>query len=262
MNKFKSLILIQFKNYLGKAQSSLNIKNKNLGRLLQLLIIVAIAIPGVNFSIFTYKAFAELNQPELLIASTYISSVMLTFFLGIPIIISIFFYSKDMAFLSTLPLREDTLIFAKLGTVYTYLLAVSFILMGPGLVVYGINTGFTIQIVFLGLLALILSPLLPLLISSLLVLSMGRVISKSKYRNILTITGNILLIIILLGFQMGVTRFTVEPDYVKEIFTEQSLLGLIGLRFPPSIWLTKMITGSTIDTIYFLGINFMFILLL
>jgi ABC-2 type transport system permease protein len=135
MNKFKSLIFIQFKNFLGKAQSGLNIKNKKLGRLLQLFILVAIAIPAINFSVFTFKAFEQLNQPELLITSTYISAVMLMFFLGTPIIVSVFFYSKDMRFLSTLPLREDTLIFAKLGTVYMYLLAVSLIFMGSGLVV-------------------------------------------------------------------------------------------------------------------------------
>ncbi|MFW6288092.1 MAG: hypothetical protein ACOC2J_05005 [bacterium] len=262
MNKFKSLILIQFKNFLGKAQSGLNIKNKKLGRLLQLLLLVAIATPAVNFSVFTFKAFSELNQPELLITSTYISSVMLMFFLGTPIIVSVFFYAKDMRFLSTLPIREDTLIFSKLGTVYMYLLAVSLIIMGSGLVVYGINTGINFQLIFSGLLALILSPLLPLLISALLVLSMSRIISKSKYRNVLTIAGNLLLIIILIGFQMGMTRFATDPDYAQKIFSEQGLLGLVGLRFPPSIWLTNMITGSVIDAIYFLGLNLIFIVVL
>src|SRR5690554_6286250 len=259
MNKLKPLILLQIKDFIGKMQSSLNIRNRILARLLQSFVIIALAVPAVNYAIFTYKVFDSLQRPELVMTTMYIGAVMLTFFLGIPIIISVFFFSKDLRFLSALPLREDTIVFAKLSTVYIYMLAVTTILLAPGMIVYGINTGFSISLIIFGLLALILAPVLPLFISAIVVLIFSRIISKNKYRNIFIIIGNILFIVVIIALQMGMNRFAANPEEIKTIFsTENGLLRFIGIRFPPSIWLTKMILGSLKDAVYFIGLNAIF----
>lgn len=259
MNKLKSLTLIQLKDFLGNARRGLNVKNSKLGSLLQLLALAALATPAINFSILTFNSFAQLGQPELVITSMYVNSVLLMFFLGIPFIVSVFFYSKDIYFLSSLPLREDTIVFAKLSTVYLYLLGLNTLLVAPSIVIYLLNSGFRLVVVLMGTLALILAPLLPLLISALLVLLLNRFLINKNRKNLLAIIGNLLLIIVIIAIQIIITRYITDPEYLQQsLRSKEGLLGFIGLRFPPSIWLTKMILGSWRDTLLFFGINIFF----
>ncbi len=263
MKKFKSLVIIQLKDFLGNIHSSLNIKNKKLIQLLQLLIIGSIVAPSIYFSTVTYNAFAQLNQPELVMTTMYLNSVILMFFLGIPIIVSVFFFSKDIKFLTTLPVEEDKIILSKLSTVYIYLLAISGIFILPSIIVYGIYSGISISLVVFGIITFILAPLLPLLISSLLILSLNKFIRKSKYKNVLLLFGNIIIIIAIIAIQMGLTRYAGNPEQIQNaLLNNEGLIGLIGIRFPPSIWMTKMLLGSLLDAVYFIGINLVFIMIL
>ncbi|MFW5982072.1 MAG: hypothetical protein ACOCQO_02575 [Halanaerobiaceae bacterium] len=263
MNKFKTLVIIQAKDSLGKMQSSMNIRNRKLIIALQLFIVAAIILPAVNFAIITFDAYAALNFPEILLTTMYIAAVTLMFFLGIPFIVSVFFYSKDLEFLSTFPVREDVLIFAKLGTVYVYLFVISVFLMGPAFIVYGINMGFTLSYVLMALLISVLSPIIPMLISALLVLALSSLISKNKYRNILTIASNILLIIALLAVQMSLSRFSADPGELQALLgSGDAFLRVVGMRFPPSIWMTRMMLGSILDLFLFLSLNIALLLAL
>lgn len=263
MNKFISLTKIQVKDFLSKYQSGANLKNNKLGKFLMLIILVLLLLPSITFSITTFTLFDSLKQPELVITSMYVSAVLLMFFMAVPFVVSTFFYAKDMRFLSSLPVREDLIIFSKLSTVYLYLLIISLLLMGPAIVIYGLNVGFDLALIIFGLLALLLSPVLPLLVSALFILFVTRLVSGSNRRNLLSIFGNLLLIVAIIAFQLGFNRFIANPEYLEKIFSNQEgILGLIGLRFPPSIWVTKMIQGSFLDTIYFIAINLVFFLLL
>ena len=138
MNKLFSLIKIQVKDFLGKSTNSLGVKNRLLRRMLLFLIAGLLAVPASTLSVLIYKSFAVINQTELLITSLYINSVIFMFVFGIPFIVSVFFFSRDSRFLSALPIREDNLVLSKLATVYIYLLGISSLILGPGLVVYTI----------------------------------------------------------------------------------------------------------------------------
>ncbi len=260
MKKFKSLVLLQLKDFINNAKSGLNVKNNKLITLLQFVLIAAIFAPAVYFSVVTFDAFVQINQPELVITSMYVNSIILMFFFGLPIIVSVFFFSKNTRFLISLPIEEDKIIFAKLSTVYMFLLAISAAFVLPSIVVYAVNTSITISIILGGLIAFILAPLLPLLISSLLVLMFNKVVRKNKYKNILTMVGNLLLIVAIIVIQMIVSRNAANPVLIQKAFlNNESLIGIIGVSFPPSIWMTKMILGSIIDAFYFIGINVLFI---
>jgi len=263
MNKFKSLVLIQIKDIYYNAQNSVNIKNKKLVYLSQMILGAAIIAPAVYFSLVTYQAFAQLNQPELVITSMYVNSIIMMFFLGIPIIVSVFFFSKDIRFLTSLPIEEDKIIFAKLSTVYIYLLAISGAFVLPSIIIYAINSGFSLSIIIFGPIVFLLAPLLPLLISSILVLAFNKLIRKSRFKNLLTMVGNLILITVIIVMQMGITQKAADPELIQSAFlNNESLIGLIGLRFPPSIWMTKMLLGSFANTAYFILVNIVFIFIL
>ncbi|ACL70279.1 putative ABC transporter permease subunit [Halothermothrix orenii] len=263
MNKLKSLTLIQIKDFIGRAQESINVKNNKLARLLQVALVFILAIPAINFSILTFDAFAKLNHPELMITTMYVNAVMLMFFLGLPFIVSVFFFARDLKFLTALPVREDTIVFAKLSTVYIYLLGITLIFMGPAFIVYIIKIGLTLQFFLLGLLVLLLAPVLPLLISALLVLLLNRFLIDNSRRNLFTILSNFLLLIAIIFIQMTLTRYLANPEFIqKALVTKEGLLGLVGLRFPPSIWMTRMLMGSPRYGLYFIGLNVVFFFIL
>lgn len=263
MNKLLSLTLIQLKDFLGKTQSSLNVKNNYIGKILLVFFLIIIGFPAVNFSILMFNSFLQINRPELVITSMYVNSVMLMFFLSIPFIFSVFFFSKDGKFLASLPVKEETIVFSKLSTVYLYLLLVSTLLIAPSMVIYALNIGLNLSFVLLSIVALLLTPILPLMISALFVLTVSRFISSSKHRNLFSILSNILLIIGIIFIQLRITKYISQPEFLQNaLLNEDGLLGLIGLRFPPSIWLTKMIMGSFTDALLFIGVNIIFIFVL
>ncbi|MFP4661775.1 MAG: hypothetical protein ACLFPF_06265 [Halanaerobiales bacterium] len=255
MNKFLSLTKIQVKDFVGKSTASMGVENKILARLLMLLLAAIFAVPAGVLSVSVYKALEAINQPELLITILYINAVLFMFVFGIPFIISVFFFSRDAKFLSTLPVREDDLILSKLATVYLYLVLFSTLIMGPGLIVYLINTGLSVFLIIMTLIALIWAPVLPLLISSIVVLPFGNLFSNSSRRKMFILILNILMLVAIIAVQLFFGRFMENPEQIQQILLSGNFLELLGMRFPPSIWLTRMFLGSLKDTTLFIGLN-------
>ena len=255
MNNLLSLIRIEVKDFIGKSTNSLGVNNKFLGILLMSVLASLLVLPSGILSVLIYKALVIINQTELLITSLYINSVIFMFIFGIPFIVSVFFFSRDSRFLSALPVREDILVFSKLSTVYIYLLGISTLVLGPGLIVYMINTGISIFLIVMVLLTLLMAPLLPLLISSIVILPFASIFSNSSRRKTLILIFNILMIIGIIAFQLFFSRYMEDPSKIQELITNGGFLDLMGMHFPPSIWLTRMFLGSVRDTVLFIGLN-------
>lgn len=262
MNNFISLTRIQLKDFIGRSSDSLGIKNRFFSKLILLLLASVISIPTTTLAVLMYRSLGTINQSHLMITTLYINSIFLCFFFGIPFIISVFFFSRDSRFLSTLPVKEDVLVLSKLTTVYIYLLVLSSLLMVPGLVVYLINTGVSIYLLSITILVLLMVPLLPLFISSILILPFGNIFSSSKQRKPLILIFNIILLFAIIGFQLLFGNFIEDPSKIQEILISGGLLEIIGLRFPPSIWLTRMFMGSYRDLILFITLNLVLFLIL
>lgn len=262
MNKLIPLTKIQVKDFLGKYTSSLGVKNKLLGRALLLVLAGVLVVPAGSISMVIYDSLAAINQSELLITSMYLNSIIFMFIFGIPFIVSVFFFSRDARFLSALPLREDELILSKLATVYIYLFVISALILGPALGVYLYKGGISLYLILAALIALLLAPVLPLLISSLVILPFGNIFSRSSQRKNLILIFNVILLIAIIGFQLYFGRYMEDPALVQEFLVEGNFLELVGMSFPPSIWLTRMLTGSLVNGGLFIGINLVLFFLL
>ncbi|KAB3528827.1 putative ABC transporter permease subunit [Alkaliphilus serpentinus] len=262
MNKFIALTKIQIKDFFSKYTQHLNVKNKFLG-ILTMLLPALLILPAIQLALTLYDSFSMIGYPELTITYIYIANVMLMLFAGIPFIISIFFYSKDLRLIATLPVKEDTIVFSKLASVYIYLLAIGCFFLGTSVVIYGTIDGVKVLSLILGIMALLISPLLPMIISTLIVLPFMSLIGRGRKRNMLVIVGNLVLIAIVIGVQLLMTRIQMQPDAINNLLSqEDGLLRLIGHKFPPSIWLTKMIQGSLLDGGLFILLNLAFIVVL
>ncbi len=263
MNKFLSLTKIQLKEFWSRYQSGLGLKKGKLESILVIVLFALLMIPSFPLSSSLFKTFLQINHPELTITSMYISAVFMAFFIGISFIVSTFFYASDIKFLISLPIKEESIIFAKLSSIYVYLLGITSLVFVPTIVIYGINISFSISLIIFGLIAILLVPILPMLISALIILPVMKFISGSKYRNLLSILAGLILIVLLVAMQFVVIRQESNPEFIQQIFMqEDGLLRYLGLRFPPSVWLTKMILGSFKDAVFFIGLNLAFLVLL
>lgn len=262
MNKLISLTKIQLKDFLSKYQSGMNIKNQQWSFLILAGLMLALLMPAYQISSVLYRSFYHAGFPELTVTYMYVANSIISFVASIPFIISVFFYSKDLKLLATLPVAEDIIVYSKLSTVYIYILGMSTIVLGPSIFFHVYYSGQLISIL-MGILAVLITPIIPVLLSILVVLIMMRFLSLSSKRNILSIVGGFLLLAIIVGIQLAVVRLQVRPEYLQEMLArEDGLLRIIGHRFPPSIWFTKMLQGSFVDTAMFLGLNFILLVLL
>lgn len=262
MNKFIALTKIQLKDFFSRYTQQLNIKNKKLGFLIILLPFL-ILLPIFQSVTVMYRSFSMMGYPELTLTYLYVAATTLVFFAGIPLIVSVFFYSKDLALLATLPVKEDAIIFSKIASIYVYLLGLSAAIFGTTVGIYMWEGGFNLAVLIGGLIGVLLTPIMPMILSILLILPFMTFIGGRKNRNLMVIIGNMVLIILIIGLQLVFTRIQLDPlSMQKYLADSDGLIGLMGHRFPPSIWLTKMVKGSILHGFYYLLLNSAFVLLL
>ena len=262
MNKFIALTKIQIKDFLSKYTQSANVKNKWLS-LIIILIPVLLIIPAFQIVKRVNEVFLVINQGELTITYMYIGTGMMMFFACIPFIISVFFYSKDLKFLATLPVKADFIVFSKLAAVYIYLFMIGAFFLGTSIIVYILGTGIDIYVIFTGIMAVFMAPILPMILATLIIIPFMSFVGGSKKRNILAIAGNIMLLTGIIFIQLLIAKMEMSPETLNQmLLQEDGILRLIGRSFPPSIWLTKMITGSLIDAALFILLNAGFFYLL
>ena len=262
MNKIISLTKIQLKEFISKYQSGMNIKNKELGMLMLVGLLFALLMPMYRISSLLYRSFYEIGYPELTVTYMYISTALIAFVSSIPLVISVFFYAKDLKLLATLPISENVIIYSKLSTIYVYILGLSTVMLGPSLFFQMYYSGKPL-VILIGIIAMIITPVIPILVAMVMVMLMMRFFSNSGNRNFLSIIGNFLLLGVVIGIQLLLVRLQLRPEVIQEMMAkEDGLLRIVGYRFPPSIWLTKMMQASLLDTMLFLGLNIALLLTL
>ncbi|GAB6106779.1 putative ABC transporter permease subunit [Fusibacter bizertensis] len=262
MNKLYALTKIQLKDFMSKYTQQLNMKSKILSKLV-ILLPIAIFLPAFEIIQQLYASFSAIGMPELTLTYTYVAATMLIFITAIPLVISLFFYSKDLSLIATLPVKEDTVIFSKIAAIYVYLFAIALLIFGTSVGFYGIYDGFKPLELILGIFGIILTPIMPMIFATLVVIPFMTFIGGRKNRNLMVILGNILLIALILGMQVVFTRVQMDPASMqKYLSSSDGILSLVGSKFPPSVWLTKMITKSWMDMLYYLLLNLGFVAVL
>jgi ABC-2 type transport system permease protein len=246
-----ALAKIQLLDFFSKYKSGMGLRSKKTGNLLLYLTLILLAIPFIQMSVGAYHTFLLLGRPELAVTFMYITTVLFMSFTAIPFLFSLFFYAGDIKFLVTLPIPEEFIVFAKLSTVYLYLLVINSLVLAPTMVLGGINFGLTVGSIILVFIAWLLAPLPPLLFSAVVALGLTRLAAKSSKKNILSLFFGFALLFLLLGIQLFITG---ESGSQVEYWTIT-----LGRFFPPAQWLARMVTGSVKDFLYFILLNFIMV---
>lgn len=262
MNKFLALTKIQLKDFFSKYTQQINIKNKSLSKIVGILPIFAF-VPIAIMIKMTYDSFSVMGMPELTMTFAYVIATMFSFITAIPLVISVYFYAKDLALIATLPVKKNSIVFSKLASIYVYLAVVSLSIFGLSAVFYSFTNGINPMALFLGIVISLLLPIMPMIFAVLTILPFMSLIGGKKRRNLFVILGNILLLVVIIGMQTLFTRLESDPAALAEILLQDNgIMKLVGSKFPPSVWATQAVLGSWGPFLLFLGLNILVLLAL
>lgn len=180
-------------------------KIKSIGMVL-IIVFTVVMLSAYGFVACFYLSdfLVKINQMELLLILGIIGCTMATFFTSIYKASSYLFQSKDYEMLSSLPIKQSSVLSIKIIMliINNYLFALPFLLI-PGIVYFiKVNTG-VLYFPFL-IILILMTPLIPTIISSIIAFIITNISSKSKKNNLISIVLNLLLvaIVVFLSFNL------------------------------------------------------------
>ena len=202
--------------------------NKWLLMLLMLLIIGIISAPiGVMVGSL-YDPLKAFGQEQMLIAFILIIGGSITFFFGVYTIMNIFYFSSDIEHFLPMPFKSREIVFAKFMAVMINMIMYSCMLILP-LVIYGIKSGATVAYYSYSIIAIIIVPILPMIIASIICITLMRFGNITKHKDAFKmITGCLSLILVVL-FNVFTQGGGVENSTIVDTLSEgeNSIIGKI-----------------------------------
>ncbi len=214
----------------------------------------------------SYDLFKSIGQEKALLTLALLAGQLIILVFGLFYLIATFYFSRDLEYLVSLPLKPVQVMLSKFIVVLVneYLTVAPIIL--PIFIVYGFKARGGLDYWLSLLLAYALLPVIPLAASGLVVVGMIRLINIGRRKDLLIVIGALLLISAAMFFQFGLSRAAgprgIDPEKaIVLIASTDGLVQTIGRRFPPSIWATRFLhngptTGSGFSgLVLFIGLS-------
>lgn len=163
------------------------------------LYIIALSVVGI---ISIAREFIDNDQVRALILFIFFMAAIMVVMFGLGTMISTVYFSTDIEFLTSLPVKPHIVFFAKLTVVYAIEFVTTLALLVPLLVTLGIMAGYGAVFYFGLVLALFIVPAIPLLIVTLLAIPLMYVVSFFRNKGAMSTIALILIMALFMGFYM------------------------------------------------------------
>jgi len=205
MNKIMKLTKVFLKTsfrYKGTSNQKQQTTSKKILTAIGVVILIAY-IAGI-FGVVSYGMITMLNdigQPAVFIGISLMAIAGLILIQTLISGMNLFYFSKDIEYLLPLPLKPYEIVIAKFNTILVteYITVFAFLLVP--FIIYGIVTSASLLFYLYGALVLLVFPILPALISSIIVMLVmsitGIIKNKDKFQTIATT----LMIVGIMSFQ-------------------------------------------------------------
>lgn len=137
---------------------------------------------------------------------------------------------RDFDLLFSMPLTKSQILVQKLISLMVMMLIYSFVLVGPMVVLYGIQTVSPVSYYVIALLGFLFMPIIPMVISSLFAVAIRFFSRGSKNKVLVRNLLSIGLIIVVLGGTM------IIPSFIGTVVDMTGLLSLLETYIPPVYW--------------------------
>ena len=237
-NKVISLTKVIFKNSFQNMETAKGAnanKNKKSKSMIILYIFVFLYLAGIIgvFSNGLIKELMAINQEQMFLGVILLAIAGFVLIQSIFSAINILYYSKDNEYILPLPIKPRQIIAAKTNVLLiTEYFIVAIIGLIP-LVIYGVLTSANVLYYISMLIVLIAFPIIPVLISSLLVLIVMSFAKFTKNRNRFQLIATILILIVVcvLSFTVGDSNTTPE-ELVGMVTKANGLVEILRGAFP------------------------------
>ncbi len=195
----------------------------------------------VAFEYFVFQGFKMIGEPQGMLTVVFLVCVFLTLILSFFYVFSTLFFSRDIGFVSALPISSRGLLFVKLLVIVLEEAAIALIICLPTIVLYGMETGAGFWLYAKFVLFVPFLPVIPIAIVTLLSCLLIRVSALWKRREGVTTIASFLLVAGIVAWQMSFSM-SVSDEQMAQFFVQfvlkQRLLVdvLVGL-FPPIRWI-------------------------
>lgn len=207
----------------------------------------------------TLPAYAMMDQRASILGTMMFLACILIFIFSIFMIPSIFYFSSDNDILLSLPLKPEQIIGSKFTTclLYEYLFSLGVLL--PTYAAYLHFDGFSLSLLFFGLLVVFLMPIYPLVLSTIFTMILMRFVPFFKNRDRFNMISGILLLIIAFGFSFAsnsMNSTATEADMMSMLLAgNNSMLDLFMKLFPMIPYFARaIIDGNILDFLIGMGI--------
>ncbi len=196
----------------------------------------------------TIQNLAGTGMEGVVITSGAIIASILVLVLGIAYVISAFYFSNDLDFLVSLPFKPAEILGGKfIGVLVSeYLTIAPFFI--PPVVIYGLNVSGGLLYWIFSVIIFLFVPVIPMVLASLLVMVLMSLTNLGRKKDLLRFLGMILILVIVMGGNFYLTRLPEgqEMEFIMGILEDpDGLISFTGRVYPPSIWITRALSGQT-----------------
>lgn len=251
MKNFQLLYALSFKNYFAKNPNAKHSKYRKI-QYASLGVLLTLIVAGMCVAIYYLGTLIANRQGvEYIVSTVLISSQLFVLMQGIATTLSVLYFSKDNEFLNALPIKPYEIYLSKMSMIFTTNLALSTAILLPVLVTLGISAKMGFQYYLIMPLALIFTPLIPLLIISIFsmpIIMIARVFKKSSIASLIAmIVAYMGFMALYFGIVLGASgNADIVVDMESAIDSIINSLKIMSYIIYPNLFISKAMTGINV----------------
>lgn len=256
MNKLRTLLRIGLKNEFDIFKFNKSSKKqgpiKKILTLLATIYVIIILFFTVGFYAYMLaEPLSKINHTYLIIAIFYIITVIVTFIGGINKTQGVLFTSKDNELLFSMPIKKNDILISRFMQLLIFEYIWTFIIMLPVICIYSYFSKPAFSFYLISLLMILLLPIIPMLLATLIGYLIQLLSSKSKRKNLFRTLFYIIFLGIFMYFSYGFQQYI--PKIVEKATSISSFLETI--YYPLGVYILCIFKINWLKIIFVLVLN-------
>lgn len=243
MNKYFSLTKVLIKTSL----SSLNQDKKKSQKLIYVILLLCM-LPSIITFTFMFKELITLmstfGQSGYVYALGLQSASFVIFIFSTFLIPSVYYFSKDLFHLLSLPIKSECIIASKLTVCIIYEYLFCLMILGPLFAAFALSGYSNPLFWIINIIVFLTLPIYPLCICSIFMVIIMRFVPFVRRKDLFNIVGSILLIIVAMGFSLTMSSMqTMDPTELTNMLLagNQSFTSIFSYLFPHISMITQVL---------------------
>lgn len=260
IKQIKNLTKLQMKNLYGVNVFCFTKDKKEKTRKISLAIVyIFLIIMACGYIGMTTFGYISIGLAKIVPAYLIMLSSILILFFSIFKAGSVIFQKNAYDILCSLPISQTAIVVSRFIRMYVENLLLTFVVMLPGIAVYGVMVRPEISFYLIGVVVTLFIPLIPVTIATFLGALITAIASRMKHKSLVSV---VLSILLFAGIMLGTAKLSVmEDDFSVQMMQNLSniVLDAIESIYPPAIWLGSAMLNNNFLTCFICIVGALFV---